>query len=321
MICATAAECETGTLDESINYCKLDGSDICPSGYTINSTTSRCEAPPSCTAPGTYSSTMDLCTDQASYDCPTGYTYVSGVCYRLPDCPNGTYNESAKSCYEGLNTCTLGDYSCYTYEGERLCSPYTCVDQNNPTVTDTAQSDLTSPEDDGEIDEEGDCEGQFYILSGMASECRTSGTQTLFKNCCNSATAMNPLYCDAETDGATAQMVAEEMCHYVGSYCTEKWLGISCVQSKKVYCCFNSKLARIINEQARSQLQNFQPDEWGTPEDPDCRGFTPEEFQMLDFSKIDLTEFFDDIKSNLTLSEDVEKEAEDKIYDYYQNLQ
>ncbi|OGP25143.1 MAG: hypothetical protein A2X99_10885 [Deltaproteobacteria bacterium GWB2_55_19] len=111
------------------------------------------------------------------------------------------------------------------------------------------------------------------------------------------------------------------MCHYVGTYCTEKWALIGCVQSKKVYCCFNSKLARIINEQGRNQLQSFQPDMWGVPENPVCRGFTPEEFQMLDFSKIDLTEFFNDIKSNLPLPADVKQGAEQKIYDYYQNVQ
>lgn len=321
LACATEAVCETGTLDKNINYCKLEGSALCPSGYTLKSTTSRCEAPPSCTAPGAYSSTLDICTAQAGYDCPAGYTYLSGVCYRLPDCPNGTFNKSTKSCYEGFNTCTLGDYPCYTYKGERLCSPYACVDSANPTVTDTVQSDLTSPEDDGTVDEEGNCEGQFYVLSGTAGECRTSGTQTLFKNCCNTSNAMNPMFCDISNEGAVAQKVAQDMCHYVGTYCSEEWALIGCVQSKKVYCCFNSKLARIINEQGRDQLQSFQPDVWGTPENPVCRGFAPEEFQMLDFSKIDLTEFFEDIKSNIPLSEDVKQGAEQKIYDYYQNVQ
>lgn len=319
--CATEAVCETGTLDKNINYCKLDGASLCPSGYTLKTTTSRCEAPPPCTAPGAYSSTMDICTAQANYDCPMGYTYLSGVCYRLPDCPNGTYNKSTKSCYEGFNTCTLGDYPCYTYKGERLCSPYACVDQANPTVTNTLQSDLTSPEDDGTLDEKGNCEGQFYVLSGTAGECRTSGTQTLFKNCCNTSNAMNPMFCDVSKEGAVAQKVAQNMCHYVGTYCSEEWALIGCVQSKKVYCCFNSKLARIINEQGRNQLKSFQPDVWGTPENPVCRGFTPEEFQMLDFSKIDLSEFFEDIKSNIPLSEDVKQGAEQNIYDYYQNVQ
>jgi len=31
---------------------------------------------------------------------------------------------------------------------------------------------------------------------------------------------------------------------------------------------------------------------WGTAKHPYCRGFTPEEFQSIDFSKVDLTEYY-----------------------------
>ena len=31
--------------------------------------------------------------------------------------------------------------------------------------------------------------------------------------------------------------------------------------------------------------------DWGSAKSPNCRGFTIEEFQMLDFSKIDLSEW------------------------------
>jgi len=320
--CATQAVCEIGTLDTAIDYCKVsDPAVLCPVNYTINFAKSRCEAAPSCLTPGTYSTSLDKCTAQPNYNCPAGYAYVNGICYKLPDCPNGTYQAATDDCYDGLTQCSLGNYPCYSYSGQVLCSPYPCVDQTNPTITDTAQSTLASPQNDGTVDNNGKCSGQFYILSGTAGECRTSGTQTLFKNCCNTANAMNPMFCDVSNEGAVAQKAAQGMCHYVGTYCTEKWALIGCVQSKKVYCCFNSKLARIINEQGRNQLQSFQPDMWGVPENPVCRGFTPEEFQMLDFSKIDLTEFFNDIKSNLPLPADVKQGAEQKIYDYYQNVQ
>ncbi len=60
---------------------------------------------------------------------------------------------------------------------------------------------------------------------------------------------------------------------------------------KKSFCCFNSKLGRIFNEQERPQLGKG----WGSAEGPQCRGFAPEEFQKLDFSEIDLSEFIVDI--------------------------
>ena len=80
------------------------------------------------------------------------------------------------------------------------------------------------------------------------------------------------------------------LCSYVGSYCGSKALGL-CVKHLNAYCCFNSKLARIINEQGRPQLGLA----WGSPQHPDCSGFTIAQIQSLDFSKIDLSEFISDV--------------------------
>ncbi len=37
----------------------------------------------------------------------------------------------------------------------------------------------------------------------------------------------------------------------------------------------------------------------GKPGRANCRGFTPEEFQALDFGKIDLSEYYADIQRNI----------------------
>ena len=59
---------------------------------------------------------------------------------------------------------------------------------------------------------------------------------------------------------------------------------------------FNSKLGRIVQEQGRLQLKQFAPGgNWGSAGSPNRAGFTPEEFQMLDFSQIDLSEMFGDL--------------------------
>lgn len=86
------------------------------------------------------------------------------------------------------------------------------------------------------------------------------------------------------------------LCTYVGSYCSTKVLG-GCVETKQNYCCFNSKLSRIINEQGRPQLGRS----WGTAKDPDCRGFTADEFSHMDWSKIDMGEFVTDIMSSVVV--------------------
>lgn len=106
--------------------------------------------------------------------------------------------------------------------------------------------------------------------------------------------------CD-QGDIQTGMQNEGKQCHYVGDYCQKKWPLVGCVQKAKSYCCFNSKMARIIHEQGRPQLQSFQPNGgWGAPESPNCRGFSPDEFQALDFSRINLSEYFEDVQKDLS---------------------
>lgn len=101
--------------------------------------------------------------------------------------------------------------------------------------------------------------------------------------------------CDQQ-DMETAMLRSSGMCHEIGSYCTSSFLGI-CLQKAHGHCCFNTKLGRIIQEQGRPQLKSFNGNLWGTAKNPMCRGFTPEEFQALDFSKMDLSEYYADIEA------------------------
>jgi conjugal transfer mating pair stabilization protein TraN len=120
--------------------------------------------------------------------------------------------------------------------------------------------------------------------------------------------------CDQE-DMETGMLRGSDMCHEVGTYCSSKILGV-CVQKAKGHCCFNTRLGRIIQEQGRPQLIAFNEIGWGTPKNPYCRGFTPEEFQALDFSKMDLSEYYSDIEAR-TQSE-VQIDMEDSINAYFQ---
>ena len=105
-------------------------------------------------------------------------------------------------------------------------------------------------------------------------------------------------------------------CHYVGNYCAVKVLGV-CLQRKKTYCCFNSVLARIIQEQGRPQLGIG----WGDAKHPNCRGFTPEEFQKIDFSKVDFSEWLPEIEKKVSSTiSNVQSQIEgaaQKIQNYY----
>lgn len=70
---------------------------------------------------------------------------------------------------------------------------------------------------------------------------------------------------------------------------------VSCITHTTTKCCFNSVLARIINEQGRLQVAKW----WGTAEAPDCSGFTIAQLQSLNFAQMDLTEFYASIVPNL----------------------
>jgi conjugal transfer mating pair stabilization protein TraN len=101
--------------------------------------------------------------------------------------------------------------------------------------------------------------------------------------------------CDSQ-DMETGMLRGSGMCHEVGTYCTSSFLGL-CLQQAKSHCCFNTKLGRIIQEQGRPQLKSFNQIGWGPVKTPNCRGFTPEEFQSLDFSKMDFSEYYADIEA------------------------
>jgi len=81
----------------------------------------------------------------------------------------------------------------------------------------------------------------------------------------------------------------QRLCTYVGGWSS----GIFSTPHEG-YCCYNSRLSRIINEQGRLQLGKS----YGAAQNPDCSGFTLSEIDKLDFGKIDLSEFIDEISPN-----------------------
>ncbi|AMK23087.1 MULTISPECIES: conjugal transfer protein TraN [Sphingomonadaceae] len=123
--------------------------------------------------------------------------------------------------------------------------------------------------------------------------------------------------CDQQ-DMEVGMLRGSGMCHEVGTYCSSKILGI-CVQKSKGHCCFNTKLGRIIQEQGRPQLKSFNGLGWGTAKHPYCRGFTPDEFQALDFSKIDLSEYYSDIEARA--QSDIQIDMKDRVDAYMQTIQ
>ncbi|OPY70750.1 MAG: conjugal transfer mating pair stabilization protein TraN [Syntrophorhabdaceae bacterium PtaU1.Bin034] len=121
--------------------------------------------------------------------------------------------------------------------------------------------------------------------------------------------------CNQE-DVETAMLENSGMCHYLTTYCKKRWPLVGCVQEAKVFCCFNSKLARVVHEQGRPQLSAFSPAWFYGHSSGNCRGFTASEFQMLDFSKMDLSEYLGDMK--IKAESAIRDTVTDKVQQYYQ---
>lgn len=104
------------------------------------------------------------------------------------------------------------------------------------------------------------------------------------------------------------------LCHYVGTYCSEQLLFI-CSTKRKTYCCFESKLARILQEQGRAQIGKS----WGTPKEANCKGFSIDEFQKLDLSKMDFTEVYDEFIDAAKVPDEVQAslDIQKKVREYY----
>lgn len=119
-----------------------------------------------------------------------------------------------------------------------------------------------------------------------------------FRNCCKESKGKGSWW-GLNKCSESEQMLAEKkkagLCHRIGTYCSERWkFPRICVAKKTSYCCFGSKLSRILQEEIREQ----QGAGWGEPKNPDCRNLTIEELQKADWSKIDLKEFFGDVMKN-----------------------
>ena len=66
-------------------------------------------------------------------------------------------------------------------------------------------------------------------------------------------------------------------------------------RDEHVFCCFGTKLARILQENARGQLGL----NWDSPKHANCRGLMIDEISHLDFSKMDFSELYSDYEKKL----------------------
>ena len=85
-----------------------------------------------------------------------------------------------------------------------------------------------------------------------------------------------------------------KQCNYIGHYCkTDSPFG--CIEVRDVYCCYNSPLARIVMESAMDQFGLMEGED---PEDASCPGLTLAQVASLDWSRVDLDQWYALLASN-----------------------
>ncbi len=135
------------------------------------------------------------------------------------------------------------------------------------------------------------------IFRGNNSSCKINTLSA--RNCCRDKGWLKDaglLEC-AEDEKLLAVRKERGLCHFVGSYKSKKIFGKS-YEKKQSYCCFDSKLARIVQEQGRQQLGIG----WGEPKNPNCAPLSIEDLQRIDFNRVDLREVYGDLLSKLNIS-------------------
>ncbi len=134
------------------------------------------------------------------------------------------------------------------------------------------------------------------IFKGVDRRCHRNCLN--FADCCRRlkgwGTQLGLTECK-EPEIELAKQRHQNLCHEVGTRCA-KWDPIvkkKCIRKETSFCCFGSRLSRLLQEQGRPQLGIG----WGEPESPNCRGLTMSELSRLDLSKINFSELFSELMS------------------------
>lgn len=201
------------------------------------------------------------------------------------------------------NKCVLWEQTYRCPSGNRTLASYKSSNSANPFCL-TGNCADTSYEANGEMlqvtsqlavlrEAQKDIKNKVQIFKGEDSRCSRNCLD--FKDCCGNGkgwgVSIHLASCTPE-EKKLADLRQKNQCIQVGTYCDEEFMG-KCIRKKTSFCCYGNKIARLIQENARSQLGLG----WGTPKEPKCEGLSPEHLSKIDFSKIDFSELFADIKT------------------------
>ncbi|ELT3205602.1 type-F conjugative transfer system mating-pair stabilization protein TraN, partial [Salmonella enterica] len=238
--------------------------------------------------------------------------------------------------------CTLATRQCAFYSGEGTClheyATYSCESKTSGKVMicggdvfcldgecDKAQS--------GKSNDFGEAVSQLAALAaagkdvaalngidvraftGQAKFCKKAAAG--YSNCCKDSgwgQDIGLAKCSSD-EKALAKAKTNKLTVSVGEFCSKKVLGV-CLEKKRSYCQFDSKLAQIVQLQGRNGQLHIS---FGSSKHPDCRGITVDELQQIKFDQLDLTNFYEDLMNNQkipdsgALTEKVKEQIADQL--------
>ncbi|EDB6187858.1 type-F conjugative transfer system mating-pair stabilization protein TraN (plasmid) [Salmonella enterica subsp. enterica serovar Typhimurium] len=238
--------------------------------------------------------------------------------------------------------CTLATRQCAFYSGEGTClheyAMYSCESKTSGKVMicggdvfcldgecDKAQS--------GKSNDFGEAVSQLAALAaagkdvaalngidvraftGQAKFCKKAAAG--YSNCCKDSgwgQDIGLAKCSSD-EKALAKAKTNKLTVSVGEFCSKKVLGV-CLEKKRSYCQFDSKLAQIVQQQGRNGQLHIS---FGSSKHPDCRGITVDELQQIKFDQLDLTNFYEDLMNNQkipdsgALTEKVKEQIADQL--------
>ncbi|HAK5283966.1 TPA: type-F conjugative transfer system mating-pair stabilization protein TraN [Salmonella enterica] len=238
--------------------------------------------------------------------------------------------------------CTLATRQCAFYSGEGTClheyATYSCESKTSGKVMicggdvfcldgecDKAQS--------GKSNDFGEAVSQLAALAaagkdvaalngidvraftGQAKFCKKAAAG--YSNCCKDSgwgQDIGLAKCSSD-EKALAKAKTNKLTVSVGEFCSKKVLGV-CLEKKRSYCQFDSKLAQIVQQQGRNGQLHIS---FGSSKHPDCRGITVDELQQIKFDQLDLTSFYEDLMNNQkipdsgALTEKVKEQIADQL--------
>ena len=326
--CTATPTCSTGySYNDTNNLCYPTSSVsvTCPAA-NIPSAGSSTQTESACPVSYSYNSSSNLCVNISTMSaCPANWQIINGVCIDNA-CPYGQPEAQAPG---QANSCVQTSSGAPYY-----CSPELCYN-NAVNTPQPSLATMPAPQtNNGTVTKKG-CTGQVYIFSGQAMQCTRymlgnccSHSKFAFgEGTCNAQdqTIANAIVHDANDDtspnnpvpvysgsggnfgptiGECSQnAIDNDGCGqlgeatYIGSYCSNKILGMCLDTYTYVFCKFNGLLATLIQAQGRAQLAGGpNAISWGTCTSssncsPNCTGFTPAQFQMLNFANMNLSEF------------------------------